>query len=543
MSVTEPSQRPASRTLGGLLEEFAHNAPDRPAVLYQGAKITYSEFWSATVAAAKGLLAAGVRRGDRVGVLLGNQPEWLSMCFGAASIGAVFVPLNTWYKKQELEWTIRHSGLRALVVTPQFLKSDYVATFRELIPEIRHDELSELDCKRFPLLDTFAFTGAEADGPRWDDVLAQGASVPDQRFRQAAEAVSADDLAFILYTSGSTSEPKGVQLRHAGIIENGFDIGARRLITAEDRVWLGGPLFYGLGACNAMPATFTHGAALVLQDYFEAGRAIETIHTTRATVFYGPGAGNITQAILEHPSFSRSKVATLEKGNAGMIAEYKRRTIVDMGIRFATGSYGMTETYGNATGNMPDDPLEVKLHTNGTALPGFELKIVDPESRRPLGAGEQGLLLLRGHVTPGYFGNHQEQVQLFDVDGFLNTGDLGHLDSAGRFVFHSRLKEVIKSGGINVSPLEIEQLLAQHPSIRNAYVVGVPHPTRGEVAVAFVESRGALSEDEVKEFARERMSSFKVPHHVLFRSDGQLPRLASGKVSKHRLVEEAMRVV
>lgn len=542
MSTTTPDVlgRPASRTLGALVEEIATAEPTRTAILYHGDQLSYAELWDGITAAAKGLLAVGVRRGDRVGALLGNEPDWLTVCLGAVTIGAVAVPLNTWYRRSELAWTVRHCGLRVLVSTQRFLKTDYGQIFRELIPESTRREPGELDCADFPQLTTLAFTGSGAPGLSWDEILKGGTGVTDAELHAAAEATSPADVALLLYTSGSTSEPKGVQLRHGPLIENGFDIGERRWIGPDDRVWLGGPLFYGLGACNALPATLTHRAALVLQDYFEAGRAIETISGTRATVYYGAGAGNMSQAILEHPSFSRKKVATLEKGNAGMVAEYKRMTIVEMGIRHATGAYGMTETYGNSTGHEPDDPLEVKLHTNGAPLPGFELRIVDPQTRRPLGRSEEGLLLVRGHVTPGYFGGHPENETLFDSEGYLNTGDLGHLDDGGRFVFKARLKEVIKSGGINVSPLEIEHLLRSHPNVRNAYVVGVPHPTRGEIAVAFVEVRGSLDEDDVKAFARERVASFKVPHHVLFRTDDQLPRLASGKVAKHRLITEAV---
>lgn len=542
MSTTaaDASGRPDVRTLGQLIRAKAQLAPRSPAVLYGGAEITYSELMDRTTAAAKGLLAAGVSPGDRVGILLGNEPDWLGICLGAVSVGAVAVPINTWFRSRELDWTVRHSGLRVLVAAPRFLKNDYVQIFRQLMPEAFQRELTTLGCPRYPLLTTLAFTGDGGGGPRWDDIVTQGTGIPDEQLHNAMAATMPDQTALILYTSGSTSEPKGVQLHHGSLIENGFDIGARRLIGPEDRVWLGGPLFYGLGACNALPATLTHGAALVLQDHFDAGRAIDTIHATRATVYYGAGAGNMTQAILEHPGFSRHKVKTLEKGNAGMIAEYKRMTIVDMGIRYATGSYGMTETYGNVTGNLPDDPIDVKLHTTGGPLPGFELKIVDPETREPLRAGDDGLLLVKGHTTPGYFGGHPESAHLFDSEGFLDTGDLGHLDEAGRFVFRARLKEVIKSGGINVSPLEVEQLLAQHPDIRNAYVVGIPHRTRGEIAVAFVETRKSLTEDQVKNYAREQVSSFKVPHLVFFRADEDLPRLASGKVAKHRLVEQAI---
>jgi fatty-acyl-CoA synthase len=328
-------------------------------------------------------------------------------------------------------------------------------------------------------------------------------------------------------------------LNGRGVVANGFELGVRRGIVADDRVWFGTPLFYGLGATNALPATLTHGATMVLQDYYEAGAAIEVIHRTGATVYYG--TGNMTRGMLDHPDYSQAKIGSLQKGNAGTVAEYKRLTLIEMGIKGAVPAYGLTETYGNATVGWPDDPLEAKLETSGAPLPGMELRIVDPATGRDLPQGEVGLVLIRGHTTPGYLDNAEETAKALRPDGFFDTGDLGRLDGDGRFIFHSRLKEVIKSGGINVSPVEVEQLIAGHPDVRDAYVVGVADPVRGELIVAFVDAAAKLAEDDVRSYIKERAAAFKVPHHVLFRSDAQLPRLASGKVAKHRLQEEARR--
>ncbi len=530
---------PRSRTLGGLLKEIADLTPNAPALFYHGDVISYAQLYAESVRAAKAMLALGIRRGDRVGVLLGNRPEWLIMSFGAAHIGAVFAPMNTWYKQTELAWAIRHGGLRLLVSASRFIKTDYAALFNLMIPELRRATPGSLRAESFPQLTALAFVGPAPDGAlSWDGLLNLASSVTDAAFQAATAAVTPDDTAFILYTSGSTAEPKGVLLQHGHAIENGFDMGERRFVNAQDRVWLGTPLFYSLGSINAMPVALTHGASIVLQDHFEPGAAIETIRTTGATVYYG--TGNMTSAMLDHPDYEQRKIATLKKGNAGTYPEYKRMTLVEMGISLASSAYGLTESYGNATVAHADDPIEAKIATNGTPLPGTELLIVDPTTQRPLAQGETGLILLRGHVAQGYYQNPQETQRSFRADGFFDTGDLGHLDPAGRLIFHSRLKEVIKSGGINVSPLEVEQLLAQHPHIREAYVVGVPDKTRGELIVAFVDAKQKVSEAEVREFAKERAASFKTPHHVLFRTEAQLPRLATGKVAKYRLVEDAI---
>ncbi|RFB06254.1 class I adenylate-forming enzyme family protein [Parvularcula marina] len=511
--------RPEAKTLAGVVSEYAAITPTAPAIFGEHRVLSYRELDEEAADVALALAASGIQEGDRLALLMGNDPEWVVIAIAASRIGAVLCPLNTWYKKAELAWTLRHSKAKFLISVPNFLKTDYVGLFAELREE---GDLPEL-----------VFT-SDAPGwaTSWRDFIARAAGQ-----RPAQEAASPDTAAFVLYTSGSTADPKGVLLNHRGVVENGWEMGARRGINAEDRVWLGSPLFYGLGATNALPSTFTHGASLVLQGHFEAGRAIETIAKTEATVFYG--TGNMTRGMLDHPDFTKAKVGSLSKGNAGTVAEYKRLTLIEMGITGAVPAYGLTESYGNATVGEVDDPLEAKLNTSGRPLPGMELLIVDPASFEPLAQGETGLVLLRGHTTPGYLDNPVETAKALRQDGYFDTGDLGSLDADGRFIFHSRLKEVIKSGGINVSPVEVEQLIAQHPDVRDAYVVGVGDPVRGELIVAFVDVLGQVGENDIKAYVKERAASFKVPHHVMFREERELPRLASGKVAKHKLAEEA----
>ncbi len=540
MSTPQVPQRLASGTLGGVLDTLALERGARPAVIHFGETLSYRDLQQQAQHAARALLALGVKRGDRVGALLGNQPEWVVMCFAAAYVGATFVPLNTWYKKVELAWTLRHCGISVLVTLTRFLNQNFGAMVQELVPELAQARGSRVQAAGLPELRAVVTLGDPVAGAlSWRDFMAEGASVPAEALQAAASAVSPDDTAFILYTSGSLAEPKGVRLNHGGVVRNGYWMGQARAIDGDDRVWLGSPLFYGLGATNALPVTLAQGATLVLQGSFEAGAAIGVIAKTQATVYYG--TGNMTRAILDHADFSLARVGSLSKGNAGTMAEYKRLTLVEMGISRASPAYGLTESYGNATVGHADDPLEAKLHTSGRPLPETELRIVDPASHEPLPAGQVGLVLLRGHTTPGYHANPEETRKALRPDGFFDTGDLGSLDVEGRFIFHSRLKEVIKSGGINVSPIEVEQLLVQHPHVRDAYVVGVSDVVRGELIVAFVDAERPVAEGEIKSFVKERVASFKVPHHVFFRSEAQLPRLASGKVAKYKLAEEARR--
>jgi fatty-acyl-CoA synthase len=240
----------------------------------------------------------------------------------------------------------------------------------------------------------------------------------------------------------------------------------------------------------------SHGAAIVIQGHFEAGAALDVIEATRATVFYG--IGNIPSALMSHPAFSRERISTLTKGHPGLSPADRERVIVQMGIRDATQSYGLTEAYGHAAVGDVEDSLETKLNTAGRPLPGFEFQIVDPTTREPLGAGEPGLVLLRGRILEQYFRNPAETARAVE-QGYLNTGDLGSIDADGRFRFQGRVKEVIKSSGNNVSALEVEGLLLRHPNVVDANVVGIPAPAgTGELIVAFVDAADGTTEFECR---------------------------------------------
>lgn len=525
--------RPAARTLYEVVAEKTVAAPSSPAIFHDDRVIGYAELLDQSTRAGRALVASGVRPGDRIATMIGNAPEWVVVALAASAAGAVLVPFNSWYKQNELAWTMRHCGVSMVIAVRHFLKTDNGAMLSAVVPELSASLPGEIASASMPALRSVVMIGDSVPGTLgWDEFLRRGDDVP-----APLPFVDPQGLAYILYTSGSTADPKGVMLRHASVVENGFDLGQRRAIVAQDRVYLGTPLFYALGATNALPAALTAGASLVLMDAFDAGRAIDVIERTGATVYYG--TGNMSRAIIDHADYAQARIGTLKKGNAGLGAEYKRLTLIEMGITGAVPAYGLTETYGNATVGEVDDPIEVKMATNGRPLPGQELVIVDPETGRPLAQGETGLVLIRGHITAGYLDNPVETAKALRPDGFFDTGDLGSLDGDGRMIFHSRLKEVIKSGGINISPAEVEQLLVGHPDVRDAHVVGVADAVRGELIVAFVDPINRLSEDSLKGFVKEQAASFKVPHHIFFRSEAQLPRLATGKIAKVKLAEEA----
>jgi fatty-acyl-CoA synthase len=523
-----PSRMTPASTYGGLLRHMARHRPRAPAILFGGSSVSWSQLDAEADRYARALLAAGIGKGDVVSLLAGNRPEWLYAFTGAARVGAVVAPLNTWYKDDELVRGITHPGARILLAVDRLLRQDYAAALTRVAGKL-------------PALETVVeLSGPLPGGTPLDVFLARGELVTPEALHAAEASVVPRDLVLLLYTSGSTAQPKGVRIHHDDSLENCFAIGERAALRDDDRVWLAVPLFYGFAAVNALPAAWTHGACLILQETFEPGLALELIERERATVYYG--FGNITRALIGHPTFAGRELSSLTKGLTGFSSEDKRLAIDVLGVAGCSSCYGLTESYGNCAIAGVDETREVRLQTSGRPLPGWELKVVDSATEEELPRGETGHLLIRGHLTSGYFGDENATRAAFDEEGFFRTGDLALLDGGGRLRFHSRLKELIKVGGINISPLEVEKLIDAHPDVRQVHVVGVPDTVRGEIVVAFVEPvRAGVDPESVRAFVAERAASFKAPAHVLLRSDAQLPRVASGKVPKYLLRAEAIR--
>jgi fatty-acyl-CoA synthase len=504
-------------------------------------RLTYPQFQEQARQLAKGLLRLGVRRGDKVAILMGNRAEWLLVDFAVASIGATLVALSTWGTARELEYVLRHADVTTLITVDRFLRSDYVAMLAEICPELPRACPGELCSARLPYLRRVVCLGGQ-DYPgtyRFQDLWELGGTAADADLEAVRAQVQPADIAYILYTSGSTATPKGVQLQHFALIENMWGIGERLHLTEADRLWLAVSLFWGLGCENALFALMTHGGCLVLQEHFEAGQALRLIERERCTVYYG--LVNMTAALFEHPDRPRRDLTSLRTG----VTIGPPRAIqlaMDLGIREICNVYGLTETYGNCTVTDAHDPVDVRLHTVGRPLPGMRIKIADTATRQPLPPGEVGEICVRGYVTPGYHKDPEKNAAAFDAEGFLLTGDLGCLDRDGRLRFRGRLKEIVKSGGLNVSPLEVEEVLLTHPEVEQAHVVGVPDRLKDEVLAAVVVPRegAVVSAEELRAFCRERLAAFKVPQHFRFWKRGDFPLTATGKVQKVKLREELM---
>ncbi len=535
--------RPHSRTLGDLIDELAAATPRAPALVSGAERLDFAALKTRTDDVARALLGLGIGRGDRVALLCSNRSEWVVVSVAAARLGAPVAAISTFSSPREFAYALEHSGAKALVMLNRFRGRHFLQALAELCPELAHCPPGALQSAALPDLRTVVVVDGDASpgtpgtfGPA--GFLARGGGVDGANLARAQAAVTADDICFILYTSGSTAAPKGVTLAHGPLLANGFDIGERQHLTAEDRLWLAVPLFWSFGSANAMPAIMTHGGCMVLQEVFEPGAALALIERERCSVYYG--MANMARALLEHPDHPGRRLGAMRTGLTIGPPEDITLTIEALGAAELCNVYGSTETYGNCAVSDAHDPLPLRLATQGLPLPGMTIRAVDPATRAPLPSGEIGELAVRGYITPGYFRAPELNAQAFDNAGWFFTGDLGSIEPDGRVRFRGRLKEMIKTGGVNVAPLEVEHVLLQHPDIVQAHVVGVPDRLKGEIVVAAVELRGGAASDvaAITAFCRERLASYKVPARFAFRAASEFPRTPTGKIHKPGLRQQ-----
>jgi fatty-acyl-CoA synthase len=513
---------PSSRTLPDLLDELASRYPDRVFLIDGDRRFTYAEFRAEVRRLARSFHALGVRRGDRVAILMGNRAEWLLVDFAVTMLGAALVALNTWWRQRELHHALDLTGASVLVMADRYLKHDYVAELAGMgeLPELRH-----IVC----LGDTRP-TGALT----YAELRAMGNDVSDTALDAARATVRPDDMAYLLFTSGSTARSKAVPLLHGGLIGNMHGIGDRLHLTEQDRLLMVVSLFWSFGCANALFAMMTHGGSVVLQDSFDTGRSLELIEQERCTVLYA--MPNMALAMQTHPDRGRRDLSSLR---TGITLPQSVKLMASLGVPEITSCYGLTEGYGNSMVTDCKAPLERRAEISGTALPGNEVEIVDPTTRAPLPAGEIGEIRIRGFVTPGYYHDEATTRAATDDAGWFYTGDLASLDAEGGLHFVSRIKELVKTGGINVAPAEVEEILEAHPAVRQAVVVGLPDPEREEILAALVVLHDGVqaTPEELTRHCRAQGAAFKVPRRIVLVGAAEVPLTDTGKISKRGVQE------
>jgi fatty-acyl-CoA synthase len=533
-------------TVAGMLATMVARAPDREAIVAPDRRVTYAELHRAARRVASGLLALGVRKNDKIALWLPNRPEWFFVQYGCALIGAVVVALNTRYKAHELRYILRQSNTTTLFCADHSGPVDYLEILGEVLPALREATPGELDVEDFPMLRRVI---VDADDPyagclRLHDVLEEGdASEWTAARRAAAGAVAPEDPFTILYTSGTTSFPKGAVMSHLNCLPHGWWCGEVMRLTEADRVLHALPLSGTWGGVCIPLATFSHGATLILPDTFEPGLALHLMETERVTVWNG--VDSMAVPMLEHPDLARCDRSRLRTGGlaatGGGVQGLFEAVVKRLGLRLAFQPYGMTEVNAMALVHDLDEPPESLALPGVWPADGLEVRVVDPETGVDQPAEREGELWLRGRlVTGGYYEKPEETAKAFTADGWFKTGDLAMRDGKGRVIFRGRLREVLRISHFMVAPGEIEDYLQTHPKVLQAFVIGVPDARTNEAAVAYVIPRpdAAVTEDELIAYCRGRIASFKVPRHVRVVAD--VPRTPSphgDKVQKARLRE------
>ncbi len=526
-----------AQTVGDFIRRGALAQGERDLIVLGDRVMSYAEAERRSAQLAGGLLAGGVRKGTHVGVLMPNGPDWVTAWLAAARIGAVVVPINTFYKPRELAWVMQHSDICTLLTVDGFLGHDYLERLEDAAPSLRSNTTTQIRADELPhLRSVYVWGDGARDWSRPADALFRDATALPALpalLEEAEAAVAPADPMMIIYSSGSTADPKGAVHGHASTLRHAWTLNTFRDLTADDRIYTPMPFFWVGGFVFSLLAAMHAGACLLTEKLFEAGRTLDLIENQRATVV--AGWPHYAKAMAEHESFASRDLSRIRGGNLYDLLPVHVRPN-DPELR--SNSLGMTETCGPHTIGRMDVDLPEKLRGSfGKSVPGLEHKIVDPISGEELAAGELGEICVRGYsLMQGLYKVPREQV--FDGDGFYHTGDGGYLDEGGYLFFKGRLGDVIKTGGANVSPLEIEQLMAAMDEIKEAHVVGLPDAQRGEiVAVAVVLSAGAqLGEDELRRRLAKDLSSYKVPKRYFYRTSEELPFTDTGKIDKRRLV-------
>ncbi|GAA4878971.1 class I adenylate-forming enzyme family protein [Actinomycetospora straminea] len=511
----ESPEGPPALTVPAAIEAHAATRPDAEAVVGPEGRVTWAELDDRTARLAAFLDDAGIAHGDRVGILLPNGLRWIVAAAAALRIGAVVVPLNTWYRADELRHVLGSSQVRMVV-------TDDVVFGR--------DTGAEFDRAGYGR----PFTPG-GDGYLGMMVWPAADELPGESTPRPSAGPTPDDLALLLFTSGSTARPKPVPLRHGRLLRNAHEIGRRQHLVPSDRLWLGAPFFFGYGCSNAWPVTLAHGVTLCLEERVSGDGSLAFLARERCTVYYGLGV--VTRTLLAAPSFGQHDIGALRTGTTGFTPQDKRLAVEALGVTGICSMYGLTEAYGHSTVSDAHDPLDVRLHTSGTVVPTQEIRITDPDGT-VVPTGTTGEIELRGCVIEGYLGAPELDEGSFRDGGWLRTGDLGHLDDEQRLHVVGRRKEMLKIKGINVAPLEVEELLAGHPDVDQAFVVGLPGADGEERMVAAVVARPGVAPDlpaRLVSHVRECAASYKVPDRVAVLALEDLPLTATGKVSKRAL--------
>lgn len=534
-----------SITLGHQLEQVAARYPDDEMIKYtdRSYRRTWREFDEEVDRVARGFLSHGVKKGDKIAIWATNIPEWILTLFASAKIGAVLVTVNTAYKVFELEYLLRQSDTKILVMMDKYKDSDYVEIVRQLCGGLGKD--GEPLNPMLPFLQEIVYAGAgetPAGMTPFSRLQTDGAAVSEADFRALTDSLDPHEVVNMQYTSGTTGFPKGVMLTHYNIINNGKGIGDCMNFSHADKLCIVVPFFHCFGLVLAMMACLTHATAMVPVDLYSPVKVMHAISSEHCTAFHGVPTMYI--AMLEHPDFEKYDFSSLRTGiMAGSPCPVKvMREVVDkMHMQEITITYGQTEASPATTMTRTTDSIELRVTTVGRSMPGVETKIIDPETGETLGPGQVGEFCSRGYNTmKGYYKMEEATAQVIDKDGWLHSGDLATVDENGYYSITGRIKDMIIRGGENIYPKELEEFLYTRPEVQDVQVIGVPSKRFGEEVMACVilKEPGSMTEEQLKDIMRGSLARHKVPKYITFMD--AFPMTASGKIQKFKLREWAV---
>jgi fatty-acyl-CoA synthase len=532
-------------TIGDLFDQTVsqHGAREALVSRHQGLRYTYTQLQAEVNRAARGLLALGLAKGERVGIWSPNRAEWVIAQFATPKVGVILVNINPAYQSAELEYALRQSGISTLILAPGHKRSDYLGMLAALCPEIGGAP-DRWRCARLPELRHVVVLAERASaGMRaWGDLLALADSIPEARLAETQAVQQFDDPINIQYTSGTTGFPKGATLSHHNILNNGYFIGETMRLTEQDRLCIPVPFYHCFGMVLGNLACVTHGSAMILPgEGFEPLAVMETVQAERCTALHGVPTMFIAE--LEHPRFAEFNLTTLRTGimaGSPCPVEVMKKVNTLMHMPEVTIAYGMTETSPVSFQTTVDDPLEKRVGSVGRVHPHVEAKIIDPGTERIVPAGEPGELCTRGYVVMlGYWNNAEGTAAAIDPARWMHTGDLATIDDEGYCNIVGRIKDMIIRGGENIYPREVEEFLYSHPKVQDVQVIGVPSRKYGEEVMAWVRLKEGVSADveEIRAYCRGKIAHFKIPAYVKFVD--AFPMTVTGKVQKFKMREIA----
>ncbi len=532
-------------TFSDVLDTMAENYPDQYAFKYPTLDYTrtYEQFRRDVDECAAALISLGVKAGDHVAVWATNVPEWFLTFWATTKIGAVLVTVNTAYKIHEIEYLLKQSDTHTLVMIEYCKDINYKEIIKELCPELEKLEPGmPLYSKNLPFLRNVVTVGFKMEGClTYEQMLSRSSLVPREEVRRRASLVKPDDVCNMQYTSGTTGFPKGVMLTHRNIVNNGKTIGDRMDLSTADRMMIQVPMFHCFGMVLSMTSMMTHGGTLCPIPYFSPKSSLACVNDEKITCFNGVPTMFI--AMFNHPDFAKTDFSYMRTGimaGANCPADLMRRASVEMNMREIISVYGQTEASPGCTMGEVNEDLDHRVETVGSAFPGVECKIIDPETGEELPDGESGEFVARGfNIMKGYYKMPEATAQAIDSDGWLHSGDICMRTSDGYYKVTGRLKDMIIRGGENLYPREIEEFYLTNPKVRDVQVVGVPDERYGEECCAWIilHKGETADENEMKEFGNASIARHKVPRYFMFVDE--FPMNAAGKILKYKMRDES----